>query len=100
MRVADYIAILDRSVLRAACPLETFRKSVQQVRLRFAGTAPPLPKIPGLLQAVRTSEELRLTCVRLNGTAEATLRSLGPSALELVPLSLEDAFVSYLGERG
>ncbi len=36
-RVADYIAILDCSVLRAACPLETFRKSVQQVQLRFAG---------------------------------------------------------------
>lgn len=99
-RVADYIAILDRSVLRAACPLETFRKSVQQVRLRFAGTPPPLPKIPGLLQSVRTAEELRLTCVRFNGTAEAALRALGPSQLEVLPLPLEDAFISYLGERG
>ena len=99
-RVADYIAILDRSILRAACPLETFRKSVQQVQLRFPGAPPPLPKIPGMLQAVRTPEGLRLTCVRFDGVAEAALRALGPSQLELVSLPLEDAFVSYLGERG
>ena len=99
-RVADYIAILDRSELRAACALETFRKSVQQVRLRFAGPPPPLPKIPGLLQAIRPAEGLRLNCVRFDGTAEAALRALGPSQLEVVPLPLEDAFVSYLGERG
>jgi hypothetical protein len=28
------------------------------------------------------------------------LRALSPAQLELVPLSLEDAFISYLGERG
>ena len=38
-RVADYIAVLDHSVLRACCPLETFRNSIRQVRLRFPGTA-------------------------------------------------------------
>ena len=99
-RVADYIAILDHSVLRVCCPLETFRNSVQQVRLRFAGTPPPLPAIPGLLQACRTEGELRLTCVHYNGATEKALRALAPSQLEMVPLSLEDAFISYLGERG
>ncbi len=38
-RVADYIAVLDHSVLRACCPLEAFRNSIRQVRLRFAGAA-------------------------------------------------------------
>jgi ABC-2 type transport system ATP-binding protein len=99
-RVADYIAILDHSVLRASCPLETFRNSVQQVRLRFPGTPPPLPVIPGLLQAIRAEGELRLTCVHYNGATEKVLRALAPAQLELVPLSLEDAFISYLGERG
>ena len=32
---------------------------MRQVRLRFPGTPPPLPKIPGLLQAVRSEGELR-----------------------------------------
>jgi ABC-2 type transport system ATP-binding protein len=99
-RVADHIAVLDRSVLRACCSLETFRNSVQQVRLRFPGTPPPLPPVPGLLQAVRAEGELRLTCVRYNGPTEKLLRALNPTQLEAVPINLEDAFISYLGERG
>jgi ABC-2 type transport system ATP-binding protein len=99
-RVADYIAVLDRSVLRACCPLETFRHSVQEVRLKFSGAPPALPQIPGLLQAFRSEGELRVTCVHYNGSTEKALRSLNPINLESVPLSLEDAFISYLGERG
>jgi ABC-2 type transport system ATP-binding protein len=99
-RVADYIAILDRSILRACCPLETFRKSVQQVILRFSGTPPPLPEIPGLLQAFRAEGELRLTCIHYNGATERALRALAPTQMETVPISLEDAFISYLGDRG
>jgi ABC-2 type transport system ATP-binding protein len=99
-RVADYIAVFDRSVLRACCPLETFQESVQQLRLRFPGAPPALPLLPGLLQAVRTENELRVTCVRANGQAERILRTLSPLEMENVPLGLEDAFISYLGERG
>jgi ABC-2 type transport system ATP-binding protein len=99
-RVADYIAIMDRSVLRVCCPLETFRKSVQQVRLKFHGAPPSLPDIPGMLQAYRSEGELRLTCVHYNGTTEKALRALAPIEMEMVPINLEDAFISYLGERG
>lgn len=99
-RVADFVAILDKSVLRVCCPLETFRQSVQQVVLRFPGTPPSLPAIPGLLTARRTEGELRLTCVHYNGATERVLRALAPAALERVPISLEDAFIHYLGERG
>jgi ABC-2 type transport system ATP-binding protein len=99
-RVADYIAVLDYSVLRACCPLESFRSRVQEVQLRFNGTPPALPPVPGLLQAFRTEQELRVTCIDYNGATEKALRSLSPVAMETVPLSLEDAFISYLGERG
>ena len=99
-RVADQIAVLDYSVLRVCCSLETFRASVQEVLLRFAGAPPPLPPIPGLLQAFRTAHELRVTCVHFGPETEAALRKLSPLSLELPPLGLEDAFISYLGERG
>ena len=99
-RVADYIAVLDRSVLRACCPLGKFQESVRQVRLRFSGAPPALPQIPGLLQTVRAENELRVTCVRDNGESEKTLRALAPVEMETVPLGLEDAFISYLGKRG
>ena len=99
-RVADYLAVLDYSVLRACCPLESFRNSVQEVQLQFAGAPPKLPPIPGLLQAFRTEHELRVTCVHYNGETERALRALAPAAMETLPLGLEDAFISYLGERG
>ena len=99
-RVADYIAILDRSVLRASCSIETFRNSVQEVRLRFSGPPPALPEIPGLLQAFRSESELRLICAHYNGSVEQKLRALSPASIEIAPISLEDALISYLGERG
>ena len=99
-RVADYIAVLDRSILRACCPLEKFRESVQQFLLRFPGTPPALPKVPGLLQAVRAEGELRVTCVHAAGETEKILHALAPLEMETLPLGLEDAFINYLGERG
>lgn len=99
-RVADYIAVLDRSVLRASCSLDTFRNSVQEVRLRFSGPPPVLPEIPGLLQAFRSEDELRLICVHYNGATEQRLRALAPASIESATISLEDALISYLGERG
>jgi ABC-2 type transport system ATP-binding protein len=99
-RVADYLAVLDYSVLRACCPLESFRNNVREVRLGFAGAPPPLPVIPGMLQAFRTERELRVTCVRYDMETERALRALNPASMEAQPLGLEDAFISYLGERG
>lgn len=99
-RVADYVAVLDRSVLRACCPMDAFRTQIQQVRLRFAGPPPKLPQIPGLLQAFRTEGELRLVLAHYNSSTEQTLRALAPVEMEPLPISLEDAFISYLGERG
>ena len=99
-RVADYVAVLDHSVLRACCPVEAFRNEVRQVRLRFAGPPPKLPPLPGLLQATRTESGMRLVFVRYNEAIERSLNTLGPDQIEVSAVSLEDALISYLGERG
>jgi ABC-2 type transport system ATP-binding protein len=99
-RVADFVAIMDQSVLRACGPLDAFRNSVQQIRLRFPGVPPRLPSIPGLLQSSRAEGELRMVCVHYNSATEQALRALAPTQMEMVPLSLEDVFISYLGGRG
>ena len=99
-RVADYVAVMDRSILRASCPMDAFRTQIRQVRLRFSGAPPKLPEIPGVLQAFRTEGELRIVCVHYNDNTEKTLRALDPVEMENLPISLEDAFISYLGERG
>jgi ABC-2 type transport system ATP-binding protein len=98
-RVADFVAVLDRSVLRACCPLDSFRQQVKQARLSFPGTPPKLPALPGLLQAQRTQNELRVTWVGSEAAMESALRALAPAQLEFVPITLEDAFISFLGDH-
>src|SRR5262249_5304322 len=45
-RVADHVAVLDYSVLRTACSVETFRDRVRRFGLRFGGMPPrDLPAI-------------------------------------------------------
>lgn len=97
-RMADHIAVLDYSVLRAQCALETFRSCVQQFVLRFDGAPPAeLPPIRGVIQCVRRGRELRLTLVNVTRETRAALETVGAARVDEVPISLEDAFVSYLG---
>lgn len=99
-RVADHIAILHDGVLRASCSLDTFRQRVRQIVLKFPGQTPTLPPISGLIQSFRTAGEISLTIANYNDATARLLGTLGAQRVEEVPLSLEDAFISYLGERG
>ena len=102
-RVADYLAILDRSVLRACCPVEAFRAHVKQFLLRYARNAAPpaaLPALPGLLHARRAMGELRLTIAAANDRTQELLRTLGAASVEETPVGFDDALVGYLGDRG
>ncbi len=98
-RMADHIAVLDYSVLRAQCSLETFRSCVQQFVLEYDDAPPPaqLPPIRGLIQCIPRANHLRLTIVNVTQETRAVLRSLGAASVDEVAISLEDAFVSYLG---
>jgi len=102
-RVADYLAILDRSVLRACCPVETFRSHVKQFLLRYAGNAAPPPQLPslqGLLHVRRSVGELRLTIAGANERTRQLLRSFGAASVEETAVGFDDALVGYLGNRG
>ena len=99
-RVADRIAVLDGSLLRADCSLETFRSRVRQFVLTFPGPPPALPPLPGLLQTFRAGREVTVTLASADEDTERRLAALGAERIEAVPLGLEDAFVSYLSDRG
>jgi ABC-2 type transport system ATP-binding protein len=99
-RVADRIAVLDHGVLRAECSLDTFRRQLRQVVLRFPARPPETAEIPGLVQSLRTDRELTLTIANYDDQSEERLSALGADAIEEVPLGLEDGFISYLGDRG
>ncbi len=96
-RMADHIAVLDYSILRAQCSLETFRSCVQQFVLRFDQKPPELPPIRGLIQCIARDNDLRLTLVNLTEETRVLLNELGAISIDEVPITLEDAFVSYLG---
>lgn len=99
-RVADHVAILDRSVLRASCSTESFLRHLRQFVLRYPGRPPQLPAILGLVDALRSDTEIRLTIANLNGDAQRVLSSLGAAEVMEVPVSFEEAAISYLAHRG
>lgn len=102
-RVADYIGILDRSVLRACCSIETFRSRVQQFLLRYSATSNPpaeLPQLRGLLHVRRSKKELRLTIATPEEATMGNLHSMGAASIEIVPVSFNEAITGYLGDRG
>jgi ABC-2 type transport system ATP-binding protein len=96
-RMADHIAVLDYSVMRAECSLDMFRSCVQQFVLTFDERPPEVPPIRGLIQCVPRGSTLRLTLVNVTRETRGALEQLGAERIDEVPISLEDAFVSYLG---
>jgi ABC-2 type transport system ATP-binding protein len=100
-RVADQVAVLDYSVLRACCSVETFRERVRRLVVRFAAEPPhELPPIPGLLRVTRSENEFSLIVANFNGHTERHLESLGALTVDEQPLSLEDALIAYVGRQG
>jgi ABC-2 type transport system ATP-binding protein len=99
-RVADRILVLDGGALRANCTVEHFRDRLRHYVLKFRDTPPSAPEIPGLLESFRTDRELAVTFANPPANLEAQLASLQPESIEQVKMTLEDAFISYVGERG
>jgi ABC-2 type transport system ATP-binding protein len=100
-RVADHVAVLDYSVLRACASVDTFRERVRRLVARFPSEPPSkLPVIPGLLRVTRTENELCLVVANLNSRTERDLEALGALAVDEQPLSLEDALIAHVGRQG
>lgn len=92
-RLADRLVILERGRLRAACAVDTFRSRVR----RFA--CPPeiareAAALPGFLRLERRDDECLVTVVLDDGAPPPE------QAREEVPMTLEEALVAYLGDRG
>jgi ABC-2 type transport system ATP-binding protein len=98
-RVADHLLILDRAVLRAACPLEEFRNRIAHYQMTFAAKPPPLPAIPGLLDTLVVNHTLRLTVANPPADLEEKLRLLGPLELARQPVNFDEAVTSYMSDR-
>ncbi len=98
-RVADYMLILDRAVLRAACPIEEFRRRIVHYQLTFAGTPPALPAIGGLLDSLRVSNTVRLTVANPGADLEGILAGLKPTEMAALPVDFAEAVTAYMSEQ-
>jgi ABC-2 type transport system ATP-binding protein len=100
-RVADYVAVLDYSVLRVCCSADTFRERVRRLVARFPAEPPrQLPAIPGLLRVARGDNELSLIVANPSRKMERDLEAAGALAVEEQPISLEDALIAHVGRQG
>ena len=98
-RVADYLLILDRSVLRAACTVEAFRNRIVHYQLTFAGMPPELPTIGGLLDSLKVNNAVRLTVANPAADLEAVLEALGPVEMEKQAVDFGEAVTAYMSEK-
>ncbi len=97
-RVADHIAILDRSALRVCCSLDTLRSRVKRYLVSPRDAAVDLSALPGLLQARRLARETEVVAVSHPDTLPR-LQSLAGGAVEEAPVTLEDIAIGYLSEQ-
>ena len=101
-RVADHVAVLDRSVLRVACPLDTLLRRVRRFAVDTADDATDetrLLALPNLLQSRREGGRLTVTLANADDSTLSQLRTLaGGAAIEALPITLEQAVLGYLGE--
>ncbi|HLJ12339.1 MAG TPA: AAA family ATPase, partial [Planctomycetaceae bacterium] len=98
-RVADHLAILDRSVLRVHSPVDDFRDRIGRWTLTFADRPPPLPAIRGLIQTCVDENSLHLTIANPDDATQARLEATGAASVTRAPLNLDQAVIDYLGDR-
>ena len=94
-RVADRIGIIEAGVLRADCPLATFKDSVRRVRCLFRNGKFPELAIPGLLRVRWLQNEACVTLARFEERRLDELKALGADEVEILDASLEELFIDY-----
>lgn len=93
-RVADYVGIINDGELLLTSSIDDIKSSYKRVRYSTNGTRPELEGVPGVLGVENGRHEQVLT---LKGWGDETARILtarGISEPEVMPISLEDIFVS------
>jgi len=98
-RMADTLLIIDHGRQKAWCSIDTFRTAVQRWRLTYSGAPPVLPDLPGLLQVRRDPTSYEITLANSSSTGPELASMTGADSAQSVELTLEEAFVAFVGER-
>lgn len=94
-RTADRIGIMVDGVLRVDCSLEMFRNQVRKVVVEFDREPPEWDGCPGLVKQWRVGKRRELVFVGYGDLQRRSVEALDPKRIDMVDLSLEDAFIEY-----
>ena len=94
-RVADRVGVMIDGALRVDCGVEHFKQSVRKVVVEFAGPPPAVPVAAGLVGDWQVGTRRELVYVGLTDGHLAALDRLNPRRVQVMELSLEDAFIEY-----
>jgi len=97
-RIVDHILILHGGRVGLDEPFEKVKDQSRRVLLGFDDDPPPIPSLENIIAGRRSGRELDLIVYPWTGPAEAALRTLGAARSEVVPLSLEDLFSSFIDQ--
>jgi ABC-2 type transport system ATP-binding protein len=98
-RVADRIGVLVDGVLRVDCPTDQFKSTVKLVVVEFSGTPPPMVEMPGLVSSLINRNRWELVIAGYRDWHAEQLRNLKATAIDVIELNLEDAFIAYTRGR-
>ena len=95
-RVADRVAIIEAGRLVAEGPVDQVKQGVKRVVVRLSEKAGELTGIPGLREVQGEGTQRLLTVVGYGPEQTARIEAQGGHIIEVVDLSLEEAFVAHV----
>jgi ABC-2 type transport system ATP-binding protein len=98
-RVADRIALLHEGRLLLARETDDLKERTRRLRLIFAGEAPAVLPIPGLVSLRRAGSEALATVDDFDDQLPARLARETGARIEVLALPLEELFLDLVGEH-
>lgn len=95
-RICDRVVVIDRGVMRADCPVDTFKESIRRVEV------PPdegWADFPGMLWVEGRRESCVLTFVDTDGSTLERVRDRAGDEVAEAELNLEEAFIAFTSDR-
>jgi ABC-2 type transport system ATP-binding protein len=101
--ICDHVALLHKGKLLFQQDLDDMKLSLQKIQTVFAGNAAEideqLKQLP-LLNMERRGSMVTLVARGTREELDSRLRALHPTFYEFIPLTLEEIFISEMGDRG
>jgi ABC-2 type transport system ATP-binding protein len=93
-QISDHVAIVDRGRTVLAGALDDIRAQYRRVQLVFDAAAPGAAlRSPGIARIERHGRVMTLLCSRGADLVVDEARALGPTSVDIVPVTLKEIFL-------